>query len=370
VNTSSKSHPSHPKIPRKDSQRPFLISGPCGVESLEQILQAAQEVSQLPGIQYLRGGIWKPRTRPDSFEGVGEIGLEWMVEARNQTGLRIITEVARASHVEACLKHNFDAIWLGARTTVNPFSVQEIADALRGVQVPVFIKNPMVPDLALWLGAVERIMKSGIEQIAVIHRGFSHYGDSIYRYKPMWEIPIAFRTRMPEIPMLCDPSHIAGEVALIPSLAQKAMDLGMEGLMIEVHPNPQQALSDKAQQFTLQDIHALLSILEIRNNNSQDEVFVSGLIALRSRIDKVDEEIIHLLGKRMRIAEELGEYKKKHGVNILQLERWKEILATRGLLAERVGLTEEFTSKYLDQIHKESIRHQTKVMNSNDASTR
>jgi chorismate mutase len=293
-----------------------------------------------------------------------------MVEARNQTGLRIITEVARASHVEACLKHNFDAIWLGARTTVNPFSVQEIADALRGVQVPVFIKNPMVPDLALWLGAVERIMKSGIEQIAVIHRGFSHYGDSIYRYKPMWEIPIAFRTRMPEIPMLCDPSHIAGEVALIPSLAQKAMDLGMEGLMIEVHPNPQQALSDKAQQFTLQDIHALLSILEIRNNNSQDEVFVSGLIALRSRIDKVDEEIIHLLGKRMRIAEELGEYKKKHGVNILQLERWKEILATRGLLAERVGLTEEFTSKYLDQIHKESIRHQTKVMNSNDASTR
>jgi len=370
VNTNSRAKVTFPKIPQKDSQRPFLISGPCGVETREQILQAAKEVSQLTNIQYLRGGIWKPRTRPDSFEGVGEIGLEWMVEAREQTGLRIITEVARASHVEACLKHNFDAIWLGARTTVNPFSVQEIADALRGVQVPVFIKNPMVPDLALWLGAVERIMKSGIEQIAVIHRGFSHYGDSIYRYKPMWEIPIAFRTRMPEIPMLCDPSHIAGEVALIPSLAQKAMDLGMEGLMIEVHPNPQQALSDKAQQFTLQDIHALLSILEIRNNNSQDEVFVSGLIALRSRIDKVDEEIIHLLGKRMRIAEELGEYKKKHGVNILQLERWKEILATRGLLAERVGLTEEFISKYLDQIHKESIRHQTKVMNSTDASTR
>lgn len=366
MNTNSKSSTELPKIPNKDGHRPFLISGPCGVESREQILQAASEVSQLPGIQYLRGGIWKPRTRPDSFEGVGEIGLEWMAEAREQTGLRIITEVARASHVEACLKHEFDALWLGARTTVNPFSVQEIADALRGVNVPVFIKNPMVPDLALWLGAVERIMKAGIEQIAVIHRGFSHYGDSIYRYKPMWEIPIAFRTRMPEIPMLCDPSHIAGEVSFIPALSQKAMDLGMEGLMIEVHPNPKQALSDKSQQFTLKDINALLSNLEIRNNSSVDEIFVSELVALRSRIDKVDEEIIHLLGKRMRIAEELGEYKKSHGVNILQLERWKEILATRGLLADKVGLTEEFISKYLDQIHKESIRHQTKVMNSRE----
>lgn len=366
MNKSIRAGDASPKIPGKDGQRPFLISGPCGVESREQILLAAQQVSQLPNIQYLRGGIWKPRTRPDSFEGVGEIGLEWMVEAREQTSLRIITEVARATHVEACLRHGFDALWLGARTTVNPFSVQEIADALRGVNVPVFIKNPMVPDLALWMGAVERILKAGVQQIAVIHRGFSHYGDSIYRYKPMWEIPIAFRTRMPEIPMLCDPSHIAGEVALIPGLSQKAMDLGMDGLMIEVHPNPDQALSDKAQQFTLHDISALLANLEIRNNSSVDEIFVSGLVSLRSRIDKVDEEIIHLLGKRMRIAEELGEYKKAHGVNILQLERWKEILATRSLLAEKVGLSEEFMKKYLDQLHKESIRHQTKVMNARE----
>lgn len=341
----------------------LLISGPCSVESEEQYIETAVALAKTSRVHMLRGGIWKPRTRPNAFEGVGEAGLEWMVNARRESGLPVMTEVANAQHVEACLKHGLDAVWIGARTSVNPFSVQEIADALKGVDVPVFVKNPVNPDLQLWIGALERVQRAGITRIAAIHRGFSHLGDSIYRNKPMWEIPIALRTEFPNITLLCDPSHICGRRDLLQQIAQKAMDLNMDGWMIESHLDPDAALSDAAQQITPDALVSLLDSIHIRQAQSDDIAFVHELQALRSRIDKVDEEIIHLLGKRMRITEELGRFKKEESVTIFQIDRWKEILESRTMLAEQVGLSKEFILKYLEQLHKESIRTQTRVMN-------
>jgi chorismate mutase len=348
------------------SNSPLLISGPCSVESEEQYIQTAIQLAKTSRIDFLRGGIWKPRTRPNAFEGVGEIGLQWMVNARKESGLPVMTEVANAEHVEMCLKHGLDALWIGARTTVNPFSVQEIADALKGVDIPVFIKNPVNPDLQLWIGALERIQQAGITRIAAIHRGFSHFGDSIYRNKPMWEIPIALRTAYPNITLICDPSHICGRRDLLQGVAQKAMDLGYDGWMIESHLNPDKALSDAAQQVTPEALVEMLASIHIRQAQSDDLTFVHELQTLRSRIDKVDEEIIHLLGKRMRIAEELGRFKKEESITIFQIDRWKEILESRTMLAEQVGLSKEFILKYLEQLHKESIRSQTRVMNKRD----
>lgn len=342
---------------------PFLISGPCSVESEEQYIQTAISLSQTSRVHLLRGGIWKPRTRPDSFEGVGAQGLPWMINARKESGLPVMTEVANAEHVELCLKHGLDALWIGARTTANPFSVQEIADALRGVDIPIFVKNPVNPDLQLWIGALERIQRAGITRIAAIHRGFSHHGDSIYRNKPFWEIPIALRTEYPNLPLICDPSHICGRRDLLQTVAQKAMDLNMDGWMIESHLRPDEALSDSAQQITPEVLLELISGIHVRNAQSDDLKFIHELNSMRSRIDKVDEEIIHLLGKRMRITEELGRFKKDESVTIFQIDRWKEILETRTLLAEQVGLSKDFILRYLEQLHKESIRTQTRVMN-------
>jgi len=342
---------------------PFIISGPCSVETPEQLLETALGLKETQKVNVLRGGIWKPRTRPNSFEGIGELGLKWMQQVKVETGLPVMTEVATGEHVELCLKHNIDMLWIGARTTVNPFSVQEIADALKGVDIPVFVKNPVNPDLQLWIGALERIQGAGITKLAAIHRGFSIHGSSIYRNKPMWEIPIALRSLFPNLGIICDPSHICGRRDLLQQVSQRAMDLGFDGLMIETHRNPNDAWSDAEQQLTPDAFDRLMESLQFRQANSADLTVANDLQSLRSKIDKIDEEIIALFGDRMKITEEIGLYKKQYGITIFQLERWQEIMSTRSLLATKIGLTEEFISKFLEQLHKESIRTQTRVMN-------
>ncbi|PCI94525.1 MAG: 3-deoxy-7-phosphoheptulonate synthase [Flavobacteriales bacterium] len=342
---------------------PIIISGPCSVESEEQVLQTAKAISKSENVSILRGGIWKPRTRPNSFEGVGEKGLFWLKQAGKSVGLPVATEVANAEHVEACLKNNIDILWLGARTTVNPFSVQEIAEALRGVDIPVFVKNPITPDINLWVGALERINAVGINKLAAIHRGFSSFDKSSYRNTPMWEIPIELKLMCPEIPMFCDPSHIAGDKELIPYVSQKAMDLDMEGLMIESHIDPLVAKSDAKQQVTPLELNTLLNELIIREKHSESEEFINKLEQLRSIIDELDEELINKFSSRMSIIQKIGEYKHENNVTILQLERWEQILKNRSFLADKVGLSDEFIKKMLELVHQESIRVQTQVMN-------
>lgn len=340
-----------------------IISGPCSAETRDQVLTTARQLAAGRKVHVLRAGLWKPRTRPDSFEGVGEAGIPWMVEAREETGLPIITEVATAEHVELCLKHGFDMLWIGARTTVNPFSVQEIAEALRGVDIPVLVKNPINPDLQLWIGAMERLQRAGIQKMAAIHRGFSYHGQSIYRNQPMWELPIALKAQFENLPIFCDPSHICGRRDLLAQVSQKALDLGMEGLMIESHITPDEAWSDARQQITPAVLDEMLASLHVRQAHFEDSREVNVLAALRSEIDKLDEEIIHLISQRMKVTEKIGQHKRDHNIMILQLERWKEIMSTRTMLAEKLGLTPEFVEKYLEQLHKESIRTQTRVMN-------
>jgi chorismate mutase len=347
----------------KPGPQPFLISGPCSVETQEQYLKSANDLAATGQVHALRGGIWKPRTRPNAFEGVGGAGIAWMTEAREQTGLPIMTEVATADHVELCLQHNFDMLWIGARTTANPFSVQEIAEALKGVDIPIFVKNPVNADLSLWIGALERIHAAGVKRIAAIHRGFSYYGQSIYRNKPMWEIPIALRSNFAQLPILCDPSHICGRRDLLAAVSQRAMDLGFDGLMIESHPTPDQAWSDAAQQITAKIYADLISDLVIRADNADNSNAQHALTSLRSEIDKIDEEILGLIGDRMKLAEQIGAYKKANNMTIFQIERWQEIVQTRTQLAERIGLSKDFMDRYLEQLHKESIRTQTRVMN-------
>lgn len=353
-------------LPKKT---PIIISGPCSVESEIQVLETAQEIAKSNKVSVIRGGIWKPRTRPNSFEGVGEQGLKWLKDAGNKVGLPVATEVANAEHVEACLKNNIDILWVGARTTVNPFSVQEIADALKGVDIPVFVKNPITPDINLWVGALERINAAGINKLAAIHRGFSSFDKSSYRNAPMWEIPIELKLMCPELLMFCDPSHIAGDNELIPFVAQKAMDLDMEGLMIESHINPLVAKSDAKQQLTPIELRELLGNLIIREKHSESEDFINKLEQLRSVIDELDEELINKFSSRMSIIEKIGEYKHENNVTILQLERWEQILKNRSFLADKVGLSDEFIRKMLDLIHQESIRVQTNVMNKSSIST-
>jgi chorismate mutase len=286
-----------------------------------------------------------------------------MQRAKQETGLPIITEVASAAHVELCLKHDFDMLWIGARTTVNPFSVQEIAEALRGVDIPIFVKNPLNPDLQLWIGALERIHRAGVKNLATIHRGFSHYGKSMYRNQPMWEIPIALRTLFPEMPIFCDPSHICGRRDILAQVAQKALDLGMDGLMLESHITPDEAWSDAKQQVTPLRLEELVRNLNVRSASLHDVVTDNDLHALRAQIDKIDEDILHLIANRLSVSEEIGRYKKEHQITILQVDRWKEIVQTRTEWANELGLTPDFIEKYLEQLHKESIRRQTHVMN-------
>lgn len=342
---------------------PLVISGPCSAESREQLISTATQLASSGKVDILRAGIWKPRTRPDSFEGVGEIGLPWLKEAKETTGLPITIEIANAKHVELALKNDIDILWIGARTTVNPFTVQEIADALEGVNVPVMVKNPINPDLQLWIGAIERIRKAGVEEVAAIHRGFSYYGESQYRNKPMWEIPIALKSWFPDIHLICDPSHISGRRDLITKVAQRAMDLGMSGLMIESHIKPDEAWSDAKQQLTPDGLIDVLASLKPRHEEISDPEFINKLSDLRGDIDELDEEIIHLIAKRMEVANKIGRYKKEHGITVLQLERWKEILRTRIEQGKKLELSSNFIERCMEEIHKESINKQTRIMN-------
>lgn len=342
--------------------RPFLIAGPCSAESEEQMLQVARDLKSLTKTSVLRAGIWKPRTRPLSFEGFGDTALDWLVQAGRETGLPTTVEVANKIHVETALKAGVDVLWIGARTTVNPFTVQEIADALTGTGIPVLVKNPVNPDLELWIGAIERLQKAGLNQVAAVHRGFSYYNHIKYRNVPQWEIPIALRERMPEVPIICDPSHITGAKDLIQSVSQKAMDLNFDGLMIEVHPQPDVALSDAKQQITPSELADLIEHLIIRNHEVSPTI-EDKLKEMRDKIAILDDRIFELLSARMKMSAEVGAFKREHHVTIFQQEHWKQMLVKRLDSLDELALSDSFVRRLMDEIHQESIRHQTKVMN-------
>jgi chorismate mutase len=343
--------------------RPLIISGPCSAETEEQMVATAKLIAATGKVHALRAGIWKPRTRPGQYEGAGEEGLKWLIRAKQETGLPVATEVANAAHVEACLKAGVDILWVGARTTVNPFSVQEVADALKGVDVPVLVKNPINPDVELWLGALERINKAGITKLAAIHRGFSSFEKGPFRNAPMWDLAIELKTRVPDLDIVCDPSHIAGNRDLISFICQKALDLDMAGLMIESHINPDAAWSDAKQQVTPAVLAKIIDELVVRKPSTDNKTFKDTLSILREQIDQLDDEIMSKLAARMKISEKIGQYKKENNVTILQVSRWEEIVQTRIALCKAMGLNEEFTSDLLKLIHHESIQVQTKVMN-------
>ncbi|NOQ70722.1 MAG: 3-deoxy-7-phosphoheptulonate synthase [Crocinitomix sp.] len=347
----------------KNIKRPIIISGPCSAETEDQMMQTARDLKATGKINILRAGIWKPRTRPNSFEGVGEIGLEWLINAGIETGLPVITEVANAKHVDAALKAGFKMLWIGARTTVNPFAVQEIADALKGTGIEMLVKNPINPDLNLWIGGIERMKNAGLEEVHAIHRGFSSVKSKTYRNEPMWEIPLALKQEFPNINLICDPSHITGRRALLQSVSQKAMDLIYDGLMIESHIDPDNAWSDAKQQITPAVLNELLGNLILRTVNTDNLEVNQNLTELRNSIDGIDAELNELIAKRMAVATEIGNYKKEHNITILQPKRWEEIQKRQLKLGLEHGLSSKFIAKYLEAIHQESIRHQTAVMN-------
>ncbi|MFN5181635.1 MAG: chorismate mutase [Bacteroidota bacterium] len=342
---------------------PLLICGPCGAESEEQLVETAKKISEIQGVKIFRAGVWKPRTRPNSFEGMGEIALEWLKKVQQETGLKTAIEVANAKHVEKALKHGVDIIWIGARTTVNPFSVQEIADSLRGVDVPILIKNPVHPDLQLWVGAIERILQIGNKKIVAVHRGFHNPKQSEFRNDPFWEIAIELRTIFTDLPVITDPSHIGGRRSKILSISQKAINLGMDGLMIESHINPECALSDKEQQLHPEDLKQLIDKLIFRKVSTDKKELKNTLFHLRKIIDELDEEMILLLKKRSDIIEKIGLFKAEHDITIFQLERWMEILRTRTESATGKGIPKDFIEKICLLLHEESIRKQHEVMN-------
>tara|TARA_Y100000589_G_scaffold132495_1_gene126449 strand:- start:125277 stop:126335 length:1059 start_codon:yes stop_codon:yes gene_type:complete len=345
------------------NKQSILIAGPCSAESEEQMLQTAQVLGKQP-VDILRAGVWKPRTRPNSFEGMGTPALKWLKKAGESINKPVATEVANAKHVEEALKHGIDILWIGARTTVNPFYVQEIADALKGVNIPVMIKNPVNPDLSLWIGAIERIAHAGISNIAAIHRGFSTYKKTQYRNDPMWQIPIDLKIQLPDIPIICDPSHIGGKCEAILEIAQKSIDLEMNGLMIETHINPDEALSDAQQQVTPAQLQKIIEQLNFRKSDEQS--IANELNSLRNKIDALDEDILHFFKQRFELVEKIGEYKKEHQLTILQLKRWEKILKTRTQWSENIGLNADFTKKLLEIIHNESIKIQTNILNKNE----
>ena len=351
-------------VQEKWNKRPLIISGPCSAETEEQVLQTATRLAATGKVDILRAGIWKPRTKPGLFEGIGVIGLPWLLQAKKITGLPVTIEVATAKHVQEALQHDVDMLWIGARTTVNPFSVQEVAEALRGVDIPVLIKNPINPDLELWSGGIERLQKVGIKQIGMIHRGFSSYGNTEFRNAPMWHLPIEMKRRSPGMLLICDPSHICGNRILLQSVAQKSIDLDFGGLMIETHIDPDNAWSDAKQQITPEILLEMLNTLVWRNENSTEQEFITALTMLREQINQMDDELLSLLGQRMKIADKIGEYKKANKITILQTNRWNEILERAFQNGELSGLSKEFIIKYFDAVHLESINHQNKVMNS------
>lgn len=343
--------------------RPLLISGPCSAETEEQVIETSKLIASNTDCKILRAGIWKPRTRPNSFEGVGAKGLKWLKKAGKETGLLTATEVANANHAELCLKYEIDIIWIGARTSANPFSVQEIADVIKGEDIPVFVKNPVNPDLQLWIGALERINQAGIHKLAAIHRGFSTYENTPYRNVPNWEIPIELKRNYPTLPVICDPSHIAGDSELIEKVCQKALDLDMNGLMIESHQNPKEAWSDAKQQITPSRLGEMMKGLQIRNSTVDNDMFKDALSKLRQEIDTLDDKLFENLTSRMHVVKQIGAYKRDNDVTILQVNRWEEIVTKRIKETAPHNLSDEFITKLLNLVHKESIRIQTEIMN-------
>ncbi len=348
---------------------PLIISGPCSAETEEQLLSTAHLLASTGKVSVLRAGIWKPRTRPGEFEGIGSIGLEWLNKAKQETGLPTAVEVATAKHVEEALAAGVDILWIGARSTANPFTVQEIANVLKGVDIPVLVKNPVNPDLSLWIGALERINNAGITKLGAIHRGFSSYEKSAFRNEPMWELAIQLKTLCPELPIINDPSHICGNRELIPYISQKALDLDMQGLMIESHIDPSVAWTDAKQQVTPAALAEIVERFTLRKPESKNEEFVDKLADLRSQIDKIDDLLIQKIGERMAIIDKIGEYKRDNNVTILQVNRWDEIMHKRSAFAKAMKLDANFTDKFLELIHNESIRKQTEIMNLADVAS-
>ena len=346
---------------------PLLIAGPCSAETEDQLVATAHLLKNTGKIAALRAGIWKPRTRPGEFEGIGSIGLEWLKRAKAETGLPTAVEVATAKHVEEALAAGVDILWVGARSTANPFTVQEIADALKGTDVPVMVKNPVNPDISLWIGALERINNAGITKLAAIHRGFSSYEKSAFRNEPMWDIAIHLKTLAPHLPIICDPSHITGNRDLIGYVSQKALDLDMQGLMIESHIDPSVAWTDAKQQVTPAALANLIDLLVLRKPEAGDAIVKDKLHDLRGNIDKIDDLLIQKIAERMKIAEEIGTYKRDNNITILQVNRWDEILQKAINYGKALKLSEEFTEKFLELIHNESIRRQTEIMNKDQA---
>ncbi len=351
-------------VQQKWTKRPLIISGPCSAETEEQVVETVQRIAATGKVDMIRAGIWKPRTRPGSFEGIGVKGLPWLLRAKKLTGLPTMVEVATGKQVDDAINFEVDVLWIGARTTVNPFSVQEVADALRGTDVPVLIKNPINPDLELWTGAVERVAKSGVKQIGLIHRGFSSYGNAEYRNAPMWHLAIEMKRRYPDLLFINDPSHICGRRDILLEVAQKAIDLDYDGLMIESHMDPDHAWSDAKQQVTPEKLAEMLDSIVWRREDVNSEEYHAALEKLRQQINHLDDELMQIVSQRMKIAEKIGEYKKNNNITILQTNRWNEILQRAVQKGEALGLSKEFITKYFDAMHMESINHQNKIMNS------
>lgn len=341
-----------------DSKRPVVIAGPCSAETEEQVMETAKDLEK-NGVRIFRAGIWKPRTKPGGFEGVGSVGLTWLQEVKKETGMLVATEVANKQHVEEALNAGVDVLWIGARTSANPFAMQEIADSLVGADVPVLVKNPVNPDLELWIGAMQRIYNAGIRQIGAIHRGFSAYGKHLYRNMPQWHIPIELRRRMPELTLICDPSHIGGKRELVAPLSQQAMDMGFDGLIVESHCDPDSAWSDKSQQVTPEVLNFILNMLVVRDTTQTTE----SLTLLRQQIDQIDNDLLEALSKRMRISREIGQYKKEHSMPVVQTGRYDDILNSRAAAAEELGMNGDFMKTVYQAIHEESVRQQIEVLN-------
>ncbi len=349
-------------LPKIDN--PLLISGPCSLESEEQALATARELAKDKRVFVYRGGVWKPRTRPGMFEGVGSIGLEWLKLVKQETGLMTGTEVANAQHVEECLKAGIDVMWIGARSTASPFVVQEIADVLKGTDQVVMVKNPVNPDVQLWVGALERLNQAGLKNLVAIHRGFTPFSDTKYRNFPNWKTVIELRRILPNLPIICDPSHISGKREYLFEISQKAFDIGLDGLMLESHIDPSCALSDKEQQVTPAELAKILDRLVIRYASSDDPQFENKLELLRGRIDGIDHEIMEVLAQRMSIVRQIGQYKKENKVTALQINRWAQIMEDRSSLAEKLSLDDAFVKALFQLIHEDSVRQQSEIMDS------
>lgn len=341
-----------------DPKRPVVIAGPCSAETEEQVMATARELAK-NGVKIFRAGIWKPRTKPGGFEGVGEQGLVWLKRVKEETGMLVATEVATKQHVNAALDAGVDVLWIGARTSANPFAMQEIADALEGKDVSVLVKNPVNPDLELWIGAMQRLYNAGLRRIGAIHRGFSAYGKHLYRNMPQWHIPIELRRRLPNLTIFCDPSHIGGKRELVAPLSQQAMDMGFDGLIIESHCEPDSAWSDKSQQVTPEVLNFILHTLVVRDSVQTTE----SLALLRQQIDQIDSELLEALSKRMRVSREIGQYKKEHSMPVVQTGRYDDILNSRARSAEELGMSGEFMKVVYQAIHEESVRQQIEVLN-------